>query len=358
MTGNVDNRRYIKNSYVANVLLWMVILCMPYMLSYSPGTGNITFLDYILLLRLPVSVAMVFYVNYYILVDRFLVKERSWLFLGCNIILILACMVFERVTAFPLSWQKAMLAGPPAHGGMPPGPFMPAHFMFVNTVLYLCALGAAVAFRMTRQWYLEEERKKEREHNMTCTELQNLRSQLNPHFLFNTLNNIYSSIGTDSEHARRSMDRLCSLLRYALYRSDRYEVAFSEEVSFIRDYIELAKERMPEDADLSVSLPESPSDTPVAPMLFVTLVENAFKHGIKPGAGSFVHILLYETDGRIVCEVRNSFYGAEDPGKKCEGGIGLENLRKRLGIMYKDHYIYRCGAEDGREYCSYLEIDI
>ena len=66
-------------------------------------------------------------------------------------------------------------------------------------------------------------------------------------------------------------------------------VAFSEEVSFIRDYIELAKERMPEDADLSVSLPESPSDTPVAPMLFVTLVENAFKHGIKPGAGRFLH---------------------------------------------------------------------
>lgn len=100
-----------------------------------------------------------------------------------------------------------------------------------------------------RRWYENEKRRKEQEHSHVRIELQNLKNQLNPHFLFNALNNIYSFIGSDSDHARRSLDSLCELLRYALYRSDRPEVYFREEVSFIRNYIDLAGERLPDDTD-------------------------------------------------------------------------------------------------------------
>ena len=286
--------------------------------------SNLSFTDYLLMLRLPVTVIILFYVDYYFLVDRYLLKDRILPFIGINLILILFLLTLERMTAFPLKYVGAIRDFPaPPYGYRPPGP-TPFHFVFVDFLMYLCALGAAVAFRMTRQWYLEEERKKEQEHDRTRTELQNLKNQLNPHFLFNVMNNIYSSIGTDSGKARKLMDSLCELLRYVLYRSEKPTVAFKEEVSFIRDYIELVKNRMPEDSVLSVSIPDEPSDTPVAPMLFIPLVENAFKHGVRPGGNSHVDICVSEQDGRMLCRVENSLYeDAEGCGKG--GGIGMEN---------------------------------
>ena len=251
-------KKYLKNAYIANTLVWMLILCLPY-LSHGTDVSNLSFTDYLLMLRLPVTVIILFYVDYYFLVDRYLLKDRILPFIGINLILILFLLTLERMTAFPLKDVGAIRDFPaPPYGHRPPGP-TPFHFVFVDFLMYLCALGAAVAFRMTRQWYLEEERKKEQEHDRTRTELQNLKNQLNPHFLFNVMNNIYSSIGTDSGKARKLMDSLCELLRYVLYRSEKPTVAFKEEVSFIRDYIELVKNRMPEDSVLSVSVPDEPS---------------------------------------------------------------------------------------------------
>ena len=348
-------KKYLKNAYIANTLVWMLILCLPY-LSHGTDVSNLSFTDYLLMLRLPVTVIILFYVDYYSLVDRYLLKDRILPFIGINLILILFLLTLERMTAFPLKYVGAIWDFPaPPYGHRPPGP-TPFHFVFVDFLMYLCALGAAVAFRMTRRWYLEEERKKEQEHDRTRTELQNLKNQLNPHFLFNVMNNIYSSIGTDSGKARKLMDSLCELLRYVLYRSEKPTVAFKEEVSFIRDYIELVKNRMPEDSVLSVSVPDEPSDTPVAPMLFIPLVENAFKHGVRPGGNSHVDICVSEYDGRMLCRVENSLYeDAEGCGKG--GGIGMENLRKRLEIMYSGRYILSYGAAAEGRYRAYLEID-
>lgn len=341
-----------ESTVIVNVLIWTIILCLPY-LAYISGVRIGNFTDYLLLLRLPVTVVTVYYVNYYFLVDRFLVRERTWLFIFWNIILIFSVMFLELVTSFPLSAMP-----PPEDAGLPVYVSRPMSFQLVNILLYLCALGAAVAFRMIRWWYEEEERRKEQEHSRISLELQNLKNQLNPHFLFNVLNNIYSFIGTDTVRARRSMDSLCDLLRYTLYRSERSEVAFSEEVSFVRDYIGLAKERLPEDARLSVDLPDSPSDTAVTPMLFITLVENAFKHGVRPGAESFVSISLKESGGRIVCAVENSFYAPVcGDGQVAAGGIGLENLQKRLDLIYEGRYVFRNGVNENGVWSSYLKID-
>lgn len=208
-----------------------------------------------------------------------------------------------------------------------------------------------------RRWYENEKRRKEQEHSHVRIELQNLRNQLNPHFLFNALNNIYSFIGSDSDHARRSLDSLCELLRYALYRSDRPEVYFREEVSFIRNYIDLAGERLPDDTDLSVELPDPGSETLIAPMLFIVPVENAFKHGVRSGKSSFIHIVLKENDGRIICKVENSCYPDYDSQESRDTGIGLENLHRRLDILYDGHYTFQYGVTDNEKYYSYLEIE-
>ena len=353
MKDGID-RKHRESTVVVNVLIWIIILCLPY-LAYTSGVRIEKFTDYLLLLRLPATVMLVYYVNYYFLVEKFFTEKRLWLFVLCNVILILLVDFMESITAFPLS------APPPIpEPVVPPAPefgFRPVHFLFVNTLLYVCAVSAAVFFRIIRRWYENDKRSKEQAHSHIRIELQNLKNQLNPHFLFNTLNNIYSYIGTDSDHARRSLDSLCDLLRYALYRSDRAEVCFREEVDFVRDYINLASERLPEDADLSVDLPESPSDVLVAPMLFIVPVENAFKHGIRSGKSSFIHILLKEDDGRIICSVENSCYPDSASGRSGEAGIGLENMHRRLELLYDGRYTFQYGVKETGKYCSYLEIE-
>lgn len=350
-------KRQKESTIIINVLIWMIILCFPY-LAYASGVRVESFKDYLMLLRLPVSVACVYYVNYYFLVEKFLTREKAWLFICSNICLILLAIAFERVTSFPM-----MPMPPIPDDAMPPvkvfgkAAFMPMHYLFVNTLLYLCASGTAVVFRMIQWWYLEEEMKREQEHSHVRIELQNLKKQINPHFLFNTLNNIYSFIGTDTVQARHSMDSLCALLRYALYRSENPEVMFSEEVAFVKDYVELARLRLPKYAELSVDLPDSPSDTAVAPMLFITLVENAFKHGVKPEGNSFIHISMKENDGRLICAVENSMYKKRQDKEPETGGIGLENMNKRLKLIYGNHYIFRYGIREDGVYRSYLEID-
>lgn len=351
------DRKHRESTAVVNVLVWIIILCLPY-LAYTSGVRIEKFTDYILLLRLPVTVMAVYYVNYYLLVEKFLTRQKSWFFVCCNIILISLVNFFESATAVPLS------AAPPVPDSIaPPVPefggigFRPFHFLFVNTLLYVCAIGTAIVFRIIRRWYENEKRRKEQEHSHVRIELQNLKNQLNPHFLFNALNNIYSFIGSDSDHARRSLDSLCELLRYALYRSDRPEVYFREEVSFIRNYIDLAGERLPDDTDLSVELPDPGSETLIAPMLFIVPVENAFKHGVRSGKSSFIHIVLKENDGRIICKVENTCYPDYDSRESRDTGIGLENLHRRLDILYDGHYTFQYGVTDNEKYYSYLEIE-
>ena len=176
-------------------------------------------------------------------------------------------------------------------------------FFAGNAVLYLLVVGAGVAIRMTGGWYRAEAARQELEHSRTEAELQNLKSQLNPHFLFNTLNNIYSLIQIDVDRAQRSVHELSSLLRYVLYESSRPTVPLKAEVEFLRDYIELMRIRQPRHVRVFVSLPEEPSPTPVAPLLFISLVENAFKHGVSNEKPSYVTIDIHEDQEQLFPQV-------------------------------------------------------
>ncbi len=139
-------KKYLKNAYIANTLVWMLILCLPY-LSHGSDVSNLSFTDYLLLLRLPVTVIILFYVDYYFLVDRYLLKDRILPFIGINLILILFLLTLERMTAFPLKDAGAIRDFPaPPYGHRPPGP-APFHFVFVDFLMYLCALGAAAEGR-------------------------------------------------------------------------------------------------------------------------------------------------------------------------------------------------------------------
>ncbi len=333
-----------------HILVWVLFFGFPLLLVTNESSG----IDWPRILHhsiVPLFFCIVFYLNYCIFIPKLLFREKTMAWVLLN----LALIVFSGVLMQAL---HLCLAPPEPLRDLPRFRLNPGILFFFRDVSSLAlVIGVAVSVQFGRRWLKTENARKEAERGKTEAELKNLRNQLNPHFLFNALNNIYSFIGSDSDHARRSLDSLCELLRYALYRSDRPEVYFREEVSFIRNYIDLAGERLPDDTDLSVELPDPGSETLVAPMLFIVPVENAFKHGVRSGKSSFIHIVLKENDGRIICKVENSCYPDYDSRESRDTGIGLENLHRRLDILYDGHYTFQYGVTDNEKYYSYLEIE-
>ncbi|HIZ85696.1 MAG TPA: histidine kinase [Candidatus Coprenecus stercoravium] len=330
-----------------HILVWTVVLSMP-LFSTSPDRPLMNGQEYLRFLIIPLSFMIVFYINYFILINRLLVRHRMVAFIIANIVLTALIM-----TIVHLVFRYVL--PPDMHRPPRVRPFMDALVFFMrNALMYFLVTGASVAVRMTGGWYRAEAARKELEHRQAEAELQNLRSQVNPHFLFNTLNNIYSLIQIDSVRAQTAVHNLSHLLRYVLYGGNRPAVPVDDEIHFIQEYVDLMRLRLPHNVDVTVSLP-GPSGIMIAPLLFIPLVENAFKHGISNDKPSFVHITVSIGNDCVDCTVSNSIcHKTESPAR--EGtGIGLDNLHRRLEMLYPGRYLLQYGPE-GNTFNARLNI--
>ncbi len=186
-----------------------------------------------------------------------------------------------------------------------------------------------------------------RANETVVAELTWLKHQLNPHFLFNTLNNISSLTQIDPDKAQESIGQLSDLLRYALYDSEAEKVPLTAEVEFMSNYIDLMALRCNELTTVTKELEAPQGNVQVAPLLFISLVENAFKHGVNARYPSFVHVIMRYEDGTLVFICENSLF--EKQGSDHIGsGIGLENMKRRLELLYPGRYRYKQKAEDGK----------
>lgn len=167
-------------------------------------------------------------------------------------------------------------------------------------------------------------------------ELLALKSQINPHFLFNTLNNIYSYSFTNKPNTSELILKLSELTSYVLYDSDKETVSLSSEIDFINNYIELERIRLDDKVQVDFDIFECDGDIQIAPLLFIPLVENIFNHGLhNQSKRDFARISLIAKNGIITFTTENTFSETLDDSKK-QGGIGLKNLRKRLELIYPD----------------------
>ena len=185
-------------------------------------------------------------------------------------------------------------------------------------------------------------------------ELHFLRSQINPHFLFNTLNNIYIKKKNHQQEAPSAIHKLAGLLRFLLYDSNQELIAFDQELKFIHDYLELEKLRYRKNKlELIIELPAS-SSQPIAPMLLLPILENAFKHGSSESQHqAFIHIHIKLEGAQLTAQVVNSYESKET---KEQAGIGLENLNKRLHLLYRD---YQLDIKDqDQQFSVFLRINL
>lgn len=187
------------------------------------------------------------------------------------------------------------------------------------------------------------------------TELLHLKSQVNPHFFFNMLNNLYGLVDKDSKKAQELILKLSDMMRYSIYEGDKETVLLSEEIAYLENYIELHKMRYHKTIDVKFNIEMKDNDYEIMPLLFIILLENAFKHGVENlRENAFVCINLVAYNNEVDFEIENNFDVSED---KHEEGIGLNNLKRRLELVYPKNHTLTISKMDNT-YSAKLNIKL
>ncbi|MDA3890034.1 MAG: histidine kinase [Salinivirgaceae bacterium] len=215
----------------------------------------------------------------------------------------------------------------------PPGQFPPYVSVFLVSALIL---GFDTGIKASMKWTEREKQLALLENESVQNQLAFLKNQISPHFFMNTLNNIHALIDIDTEEAKESIIKLSKLMRYLLYESEEGKVPLVKEFEFINSYVNLMKLRFSEKVKIDLNFSEKIPDKLIPPMLFTSLIENAFKHGISYKEESFIQIDFLTTESRIVFEIRNKKTETANDSK--HSGIGIENTKKRLDLLYGNNY--------------------
>ncbi|MBS1941278.1 MAG: histidine kinase [Bacteroidetes bacterium] len=332
-----DLQRKHRIEAAVHALIWVALFYIPVALSTGTEIGMrevATFFWSQL-----VFMAVIFYANYLLFVERYLyVRSKRWLFIALNIGLLVLLYGVKHLL-FNLLHD--------GHGGGHHGP--PVVFIWYSDFLvYLIPIAFAVAIRSGKRLTNFAVYRTEAENAKLQAELQTLKYQLQPHFFFNALNTVYSLIETDPDKARASIHSLSKLMRHLLAVSDKATIPLAEEIDFLNKYIALMRLRLSPGIRVVADLPAQAPDVRVAPLLFISLVENAFKHGIFAGQQGDLHFTLHATPGGEVLFIARNGMHAKPGTDLAASGIGLENLRKRLALLYPGRHELTIRAEQDR----------
>lgn len=288
---------------------------------------------------------MIYIVNYSLLVPRlFFNGRKAWFFLSDVALIVIAIFLPVLYMEIPQDIDIEKLSE--QLNGLSIMKIL-AGSIIMRVVLYLCMIALSIGMRYAVRWYEERKKLEEERRRNTEAELNWLKNQLNPHFLFNTLNNISSLVQIDADKAQDSIAQLSDLLRYALYDSNNAKVRIADEVEFMRNYIALMSLRCSGKTVVDVRFDDFDPSFMISPLLFISLVENAFKHGTSAHHDSFVKIDMGLDGDDVVFSCENSLVPKETRDYS-GSGVGLENLKRRLELIYPGSYSYETFVENGR----------
>ena len=208
-------------------------------------------------------------------------------------------------------------------------------------IMLILMFGANLGIKGFYRGLEDRKRLTELEHENLEQQLEYLRYQINPHFFMNTLNNIHALVDIDPEKAKGTILELSKMMRFVLYEGNKQGVSLTNEIDFIRHYIALMQLRYTDKVRIDIDLPAEVPDRQIPPLILITFIENAFKHGISYQHESFIEVKVSVEKGELWFDCRNS--KAEKPHQTNEekGGVGLANVRKRLNLLFGRNYILR-----------------
>jgi len=267
----------------------------------------------------------------YFLIPRFLITKKYVYFLTGFLLVLLICGVYAKLA------ELSIEASPAFKGlNMTTGR---------NILPFVHVAGIAVSIDLLKYWWLQQRKTMEAVQQKTAAELELLKSQVHPHFLFNTLNNLYSHVLEKSDKAPEIVLKLSSLLRFMIYESNAAVIPLAKEINLLKEYIALEQLRYGSRLDVSVSIDGEMDNKEIAPLLMLPLVENAFKHGASKQLDQcWISLSIHITNGGMYCKLLNSFEwdesGITDTTLPANKGIGLQNVRKRLDLLYPGKYSF------------------
>jgi sensor histidine kinase YesM len=326
--------------FIAQVAVWTVVLfALPLATFLSTQDVTATRTSFYVVWGLFQAPLVVYFINFYLLGPYLFFKRRHWWFVLINLVMILGL----NYQFFLVYLNRDSIPNMPAMDTNMWVGFFGGFLMFLvlNCMIAAIAIGIRhfIHTRQIRQQLIEEKAKN------TEAELAWLKNQINPHFLFNTLNNISSLTQIDPDAAQDAIAQLSDLLRYAMYETRKDLVPLQGEMEFMRNYVELMKLRCSEKTIVNCQLSVANSQLSIAPLLFISLIENAFKHGVSSNRDSRIDIGLTADEQQLIFTCDNTNYPKTDSDRS-GSGIGLENTRRRLDLIYKDRYTWEQTLED------------
>lgn len=265
------------------------------------------------------------YLNIYVLFERYLLQGKTVSYILISLLTFITSYILQKFIYFN-SWDQLWIDLKPTVPNIAN--------MLINTITYCMFIGVGLSVRMLKLWIQGEQKINTLEQENLKATLNNLKSQISPHFLFNTFNNLYVLTKTDPKIASEMILGFSDLMRYQLDESEKEKVCVDNEISYIINFLKLEKLRK-DNLDLQIFYNKhAHTGLMVEPLLFATLVENAVKHGSQKMARAFIHIIICNENDHFSFKVTNSKPEVSKPGKEESLKKGLDNLKKRLSLAY------------------------
>ncbi len=333
---------------IVHLLTWGYIFFSPFLFRMDGEKLEIN--RYLHRMIFPMTLCFIFYINYLWLIPKLFLHHRYKSFLLANVLFFMLTLLVRQ----PLA---ELLPPPNYRPHFRPRAIPEWYFILKSILTYAFTAFIAVGISIAKQWKKAEDARQKAEIGLKDAELQNLKNQINPHFLLNTLNNIYSLTTFDSQKAQEAIIRLSKMLRYILYENNEHFVKIEKEIDFLQHYIELMRLRLPEEVVVDFSVDNHCGNVvKVAPLIFISLVENAFKHGISNASESFIRIKLECEKDSIIFSTLNSNH-PKSSDDRAGSGIGLKLTANRLQLAYPDAFTWHYGVDkSGATYSSIIQI--
>lgn len=327
---------------LTHIASWAVVCILPALIFISESNQRFEEALSRSLTSLP-FLMFLFYSCYYWLIDKLWFKKHYLLFVLMVVALIL-CASYSKYELFSyFDLHKGKRRMPPFHA-----------FMYFDFLSNLLPVVFAMAIRYAQRNFSLEIAQKEAQAQKLQADLTQLKYQLQPHFFFNALNNIYSLIAFDPQKAQQSVHSLSKLMRHFMQNIDQKQISLAEEVDFLQQYIILMQLRLTDKTTVRVDFPKQLPPLTIAPLLFISLVENAFKHGVSATEATELSFSLRVEGNKVLFRSENSIIPKQE--SLYSSGIGIDNLKKRLRLLYPEKHQYTVEERDGR-YIAQLTID-
>jgi two-component system LytT family sensor kinase len=308
-----------------HILFWASVISFFVFIAHNGGKSSLQSLLILFLVFGIVNIGL-FYLNYLVLIPQYLDKKKYKVYaafvIGAIIVVGLSkygmALIFKPITYVRMGkamsfWQYSFSTS-----------FTSIIFIFLSTVL-----------KFTVDWFLNERIQRDLENQRLSAELSFLKSQINPHFLFNSLNSIYSLAYQKSDTTPEAILKLSEIMRYMLYECNDNKVELTKELQYLQNYIDLQKIRFGNKAFIDFEVNGEVTDQHIVPLLLISFIENAFKHGIANDALSPIKLKINLEDGHLYFFIQNKKH---THNRDASGGIGLNNVRRRLDLLYPGKY--------------------